>query len=538
MTEMQASQTTGEVAVGHDWKPRASSQTRSFLARLFQSEARSLRPDSYLLEELLSSLKRDQFVLQSLQEALRHCRLGEIPTELASRAIQRCVALTMECDVIGANAAMSCNAGEKATVILQTLVRQDASAAPEPVRPLLFKLLVSAAWIARDFGVAESFVEAARRMDTAARFSGYLDGLKRLLHARSELQAGRNDVAVRICQTLARETKVDDPLKALALELQSDAFRKLGDCEREQKVLEDWENLLRALPNGPCDLAVSAETDGTSPGIFGGSRSEEILQHYSRLAVLYELSPRTRGYAKGIYGRFLNTAHHNWVDPAASELGSIAQRGARLMPEQKPQELGKDAEHIHSGITIIEPDRAYGKMSDRALDGLLSELTAMPASTYCAVVVGQIDVKERQFRLREALGLPVDQLLREIHDTSQALSTFQPDKASVVWKGQPMEWIVLPHQERGADLRSLSFGVRVDQVRDQMDLSLYVLFTYRPPLNSDARNELANLLRKKPEQLGGYNALQGMAVELVKRAAKRVEQKAGADRQQKGPIRL
>jgi hypothetical protein len=399
------------------------------------------------------------------------------------------------------------------------------------------------AWVIGDKNEVVLLLKAAKLLDKDGRFSGYLDGVQRLLRARAELRDGGCDTAVRICQTLDRDTRPGDPLKVLALELHADAFRSMGDTDREQKVLEDWEYLLRAMPNGPCDLAAGTEqSPSTFPGILGGSRSEEILQHYSRLAFLYERNRDTREYAKGIYIKFLNTAYHKWIDPGMRDKGSIEQRLAGLVSAgNRPAGDGKH----RLGLSIIEPDRMYGKVSDKALEEMLEELSSMPAANYYAIVVGQVDMKERQFRIHEPLGTPLSQLLKEmqliIDEGDQALSTFQPENISVVWKGQPAEWIVLSHKESAADIRSLSFGLRADKVGEQIDLALYILYAYRPPLNPDSKNELSGLLKKKPGDLAGYNALQGIAMELVKRTAKRVDQKAGradGSRHQKGPIPL
>jgi hypothetical protein len=384
-------------------------------------------------------------------------------------------------------------------------------------------------------------------MDAAGHFTGYLDGVSRLLNARSELRAGHHDVAVRICQMLDRETQPSDPLKVLALELQADAFRHMGDHNREQKLLEDWEHLLRSMSNGPCDLAVAAETTATSPGISGGARSEEILRHYSRLAILYEGDPGTRSYARGIYLKFLNTAYHKWVASDTQEAGTIEQRMARITPREKREEAAPcPVAESHAGITIIEPNRSYGRISENAIDDLLKELTTVPAAAYCAVVVSQINVKERQFHVRPSGIPPIEQLqeeLRAILDETPDKDSggFLCEKTPVVWRGQPMEWIILSHGENAPDIRALSFGIRVDKVGVQMDLAVYALFKYSPPLSPDACGELAELLKKQPGDLGGYNALEGLTLDLVKRAARRVDQKgmhARGARKQKGPVPL
>ncbi len=196
-------------------------------------------------------------------------------------------------------------------------------------------------------------------------------------------------------------------------------------------------------------------------------------------------------------------------------------------------------------MEIIEPNRAFGRVSDKAIEELLNKLTTMPGAAYCAVVVGKVEVKERQFRVDRKQGDPVDQLLAalgELHaESSSGTPAIQPEKTGVISKGQPMQWIALNHEERAPDIRALSFGLRVDQVGDEMDLSLHLLFTYTPPLGADDRDELAGLLRKKPEELGGYRALEAGVVDLIKRAARRVGQRAGGSvgrQQRKGPVRL
>ena len=530
-----------------EYVPKASRKTRVFLEQLSRAGSRSLSPNSSLLEELMASLKTDQFVLHSLQDTLNHSRLEDVPSDLLDRCAARCAQLVIECDVIGASAALTCGATERAARMLQQLSGPDAPPVPEELRPLLFRLFVSVAWAATNSGSVESFIRSARAMDASGHFTGYLDGVSRLLNARSELRAGRHDLTVRICQALDREMQPGDPLKVLALEMQADAFRQMGDHGREQKVLEDWEHLLRSMPNGPCDLAVAAETTATSPGISGGARSEEILRHYSRLSLLYEGDPGTRDYARGIYLKFLNTAYHKWVDPDAPEAGTIEQRLVRIAPRVKREEdTPCPAGERHPGITIIEPTRSYGRVSEGAIDDLLKELTTVPAAAYCAVVISQVNVKERQFHIRPSGVPPIEQMeeeLRAILDETPdgGVGGFHCEKSPVVWRAQPMEWIILTHEENAPDIRSLSFGIRADKVGDQMDLAVYALFKYIPPLSPDARGELAELLKKKPADLGGYNALEGLVLDLVKRAAKRVDRKGlrarGAGKQ-KGPVRL
>ncbi len=317
--------------------PKPSLQSRPILERLSNSAARTLRPDSLLLEELLTSLKKDQFVLQMLREELRRYRDGKVSPELVSRAAVRVEQLENECDLLGANAALMCGATAKATLLLRGLIQKDSSNLAESSRPLLFKLLISIAWVVEDASVAETFLQRAATEDQQGDYAQYLAGVNRLLQARAELRQKKPDAAVRLCQAMGRETRPDDPLRILALELQADAFRQLGDEKREQDVLEDWEGLLKRLPNGPCDLAVEAETTTTAPGISGGPRSHEILEHFSRLAFHFERNSDTRNYAKGILTKFLNTAQHEWIDPNQPVAGTIRERMARL--ESPPRNL-------------------------------------------------------------------------------------------------------------------------------------------------------------------------------------------------------
>lgn len=516
--------------------PKPSLQSRPILERLSNSAAQALRPDSLLLEELLTSLKKDQFVLQSLREELRQYRDGKASPELVSRAAVRAEQLENECDLLGANAALMCGATAKATLLLRGLIQKDSSSLAESSRPLLFKLLISIAWVVEDASVAQTFLQRAATEDQQGDYAQYLAGVKRLLQARAELRQKKPGEAVRLCQTLGRETRPDDPLQILALELQADAFRQLGDEKREQDVLEDWEDLLKRLRNGPCDLAAEAETTTTAPGISGGPRSHEILEHFSRLAFLFERNSDTRNYAKGILTKFLNTAHHEWVDPNQPASGTISERMARLESPLNPQPHSPS-----TGMEIIEPNRAFGRVSDKAIEELLNKLTAMLGAAYCAVVIGKVIVKEHQFRVNPKQGDPVDQLLAalgEIHaESSSGTPAIRPEKTGVVSKGQPMQWIALNHEERAPDIRALSFGLRVDQVGDEMDLSLHILFTYTPPFRADYGDELGGLLRKKPEELGGYSTLEAGVVDLIKQAARRVAQRAGGSTT-KGLVKL
>lgn len=527
------------------YSPKASRKTQVLLEQLFRGGTRSQRPDSIVLEEVMASLRTDQFVLQTLSDTLERIHVDDgVSQELVAKSAARCAQLALECEVIGANTALSCGATERAARILKSVSGLNAESIPEALRPVFFRLFVSVAWASKDAESIETFVRTAQTMDTESRFTGYLDGMSRLLQARVELQSGRPDSAIRICQTLDRETKAGNPLKVLTLELQADAFRQMEDAERELKVLEDWEHLLRGMPNGPCDLAVAAETTGASPSISGRARSEEILIHYSRLARIYEVSPETRTYARGIYHKFLNTAYHRWVDSEAMEFGTIEQRLARQSVPKPNQPSSDDAPPSNAGITIIEPARSYGRIADAAIDAMLKELSASPASAYCAVVVSPVNVKERQFRILSTGDSPINQMLQEMlailndHDT-RSFGTFQCQLTSVVWKAQPMEWVVVTHSEDAPEIRALSFGLRVDKVGDHMDLAVYALYTYQPPLAPDAREELAAILRKKPADLGGYGALEGLALDLIKKAAHRLDLKAiqaGGPHKRKGPV--
>jgi hypothetical protein len=176
---------------------------------------------------------------------------------------------------------------------------------------------------------------------------------------------------------------------------------------------------------------------------------------------------------------------------------------------------------------------------------MLKELSAS-TSTYCAVIVSPVNVKERQFRVLTSGESPINQLLQEMHailadQDAGAFRTFQCQLTPVVWKAQPMEWVVMTHSEDAPEIRALSFGVRTDKVGDQMDLAVYTLYTYQPPLAVDAREELAAILRKKPADLGGYGALESLLLDLIKKAAHRVDQKAvraGGPHKRKGPVPL
>lgn len=528
-----------------EYTPRASRKTHVLLEQLSRGGARSQRPDSALLEEVLSSLRTDQFVLQTLADTLERTRVADMPQDLLRKSAARCAQLALECDIIGANTTLSCGATERAERMLQRVCELNAGSIPEVLRPTLFRLFVSVAWTSKDAMGVEAFIRAARSVDVESRFAGYLDGVSRLLQARAELRSGKPDSAVRVCQTLDRETKPGDPLKVLALELQSDAFRQMGDSVRELKVLEDWECLLMGMANGPCDLAVAAETTGASPGISGGARSEEILLHYSRLARLYEATPDTRAYAKGIYCKFLNTAYHKWLDSEAADCGTIEQRLARLSTSKPEQGRTEDAPVPRSGLAIIEPARTYGRITDGVIDDMLKELPAS-TSTYCAVVVNPVNVKVRQFRVLSSADSPINQMLQEMRailedQDAGVFRILQCELTPVVWKAQPMEWIVVTHSENAPEIRPLSFGVRADKVGDQMDLAVYALYTYQPPLAVDSREELAAILRKKSAELGGYGALESLVLDLIKKAAHRVDLKAiraSGPHKRKGPVPL
>lgn len=522
-----------------------SSETQRILSRLKSTATQTLGPNSFLLEELFSSLKRDQYVLQSLHEEIGKYKEEDVSPELLFKADGQCFRKEIECDIIGANSALLCGANEKAMLVLQKLAQKDMTNLPDDLKAVMFTLFVSTAWITREYSIAESFLQTAKKMDASKHYSKYLEGVSSLLQARSELDAGRSDVAIRICQALSYMTKSDksnEQIVFLALEIQADAFKQMDDIVREQKVLEDWENSVRAYPNGPCDLAVIAERTKGSVGILGGSRSEEILQHYSRLAFLYEQNSDTRDFAKGIYIKFMNSAHHNWVDSVLKVSMTIEQRLSELNSPIKREKLEDSLDNID--LYVVEPERTFGKVSEKVLEDLIETLTTIPTSSFYAVAISQVDMKERNFSIQSNRETPSQQLFNEILKVfreQKREAIFDATKISVLWKKQEEEWIWLSHQEQTPDIKPLSFGLRVVPVGDKMDIAMYVLYKYSPPLDLNSRQILTDILRRKVGELQGYCAIEDLIMNIVKRAARRVEQKACDTtdvQEQKGPIRL
>ena len=523
-----------------DYAPSVSRPTNVILLRLEAIDSHARSSGSFLLEELLGSLRDDRVAIQTLQEALSGVVLSGLPEGLAIGALRRCTELLLDCEVIGASHALRFRAPEKAAAILNRVLEL-RGAVPQPQRPLLLKLFVSLAWLTEDGAIAESAIAMARELDSSGQYIHYLEGVSLLLKARTELACGRADRAVRLSQSLDRESQAEDPLRVLALELQSDAFRQMGDLEREQGALEDWENVLRALPNGPCDLAVIAETTGSSSVISGGGRSEEILRHFSRLAELYESDTDSRGFAKGIYKKFLNTAHHHWVDPSIGSEDSIEKRLERLMGAKS---VSFDRHHA-AGTVVVDPDRSYGRVVESSVDPLLDELESKGDAACVAIVVGLVDMKERQFRVssgsRPALDLLCEEIQLLLNAGQKPYLGLIADEEAICWRGQATKWITLAHGLESHEMRSLSFALKVEPVGDRIELSMHVLARYPLPLKSAQRAGLSELLRGKLSEFGGFAALQDVVLELVKRAARRVEQKAtGGDspQDQKGPIRL
>lgn len=509
--------------------PGASHKTRRLIDRLSRKVTEGIRQDVSVMEEILTSLQTDQFVIRALKDALEKSRMQGLSQDLINKCIKRCKELEIECDVIGASTAIRCGLTGHALRLLNRIGELDVESIPEVLRPILFHMFLSMAWAGVDTANVEMYVNIAGSLDIEKRFTEYLINIGHLLKARVELESGNPDIAVRISQRMDRNLKPDDPLRALAFEIRADAFHHLCDQNRELAALEDWLDLSKHMPNGPCDLAVLAESVETAPGVTGGARSEEILTRYSQLAHLYEQEPDTRPFSRKIYQHFLNTAYHKWIDKGLTGAGTIEKRLAGL----EDVRAGKPSAHVPGAgsIAVFEPARSFGRISDLAVEELLADLEATPAASSCAVIIDYVEMRERRFSFEPGRGSSLVQLLssfQEICTYDHATSVrFTVNKAAVLWKSHSEDWFILSHETTATDIQNISFGIRVVTVGDEFDLSVFALFSYTPPLDDSAKISLADLLKHKPAEWGGYGALKARALDLIKAAGRRVGQQRG-----------
>lgn len=505
---------------------RVSFRSRRLFNQLAGQDRQNQEAASLSLEKYLDSLKQDKYILLALRDALLSYLDSEITEELREQALETCKSLVTHCYLSEASVVISHGRVDKAVPVLKSLIELDPQQMTEDVQLNLFGLLISVIWHGASGFDTEQFLHVAQSLDKDGRHQAYLRGLNRLLSAREEMNGDHPEIAIRQCQMLAKELRKNDPLLMLAKQMEADVFRQINDHERELRALEDWLELFGPYTNGPCDMAVAEETTKRTVGIMGGLISEEILQHYSRLACLYESQNETKPYAEGIYRHFLNTAYHRWIDPDEPQKGTIQERLSNLgSPEDT---LREDSKFSPTSIMIIEPERNYGHISDETLDSLIERLNDNYVRSIASVCISRVGIKENRFEFSGSGADLINNMLKTTYDICKSDEAdaygLEPSKSAVIWRNHPTDWIILSQNEPVPDLSRLSFGVQVTLVSNWFDVSVYVLFTCQPPLEASTKEELADILRRKPEDITGYGPLEDRVVRIIKKAAKRVAQ--------------
>ena len=330
---------------------------------------------------------------------------------------------------------------------------------------------------------------------------------------------------IRQCQALIEDTDAQDELQAPALELLADGFGGLGDDAREDETLRKWANRFSDEANGPCTEAMRAEVEGSRPGVVNGLRRDEILSHYSRLA-LYAERRGDGETAMAIYAHFENVGFHDWLDPRIGGLGMIRQRRLRL---EWRQENGVDP---GAPLVLLEPRVQYGKVCTKSLDEAIKVLRSLAPDRQGVVRLHEPALRENRFQFEPELGEPLAQLaeaLGELSPMPAGSNALRRSGQAEIHRGERVEdWLLLEGEGRLGLCAHLGLIVSARPLGTVFEIRLLTVFLWnREEPNQGER--LAELLAGRPEQWEGYQTLLAQWLALVKRACGRVSQQRTAN---------
>lgn len=510
-----------------DWLQVVSKQSKPHYERITRALAsKDSRSSQALVDELVVSLNSDERVVAALKTGASQCEDKTIPVNLISDAVRRCDQICIELRMLGAHVAFLSHSPGKALGLLSVAAGADASALSTQSQHLLLRLFVLAAWATQGEADIQRFLEAARNVPVSGEYATYLKGLGRLLPAKADLRSRRYDSAIRQCHALLQEVPQDDQLCLLALGFKADAFRLLGDREAELDALESWQKLCLNSPNGPCDLAVKAET---SEGLNGIVEAGEILGHYSRLAYLYEQNPGTRTYARTIYRHFLTVAYDSWVDPNLPNPRTIKSRADDL--DQSLEKADASRRPVANRVEILQPQQSYGRTVEQSIPGLLEQLANKLPVADVWLLIHPVELKERHFAFAQDQGRAFEKLCVGLIEFCKERSDgFSAERASAQWDGKEQDWIVLRHNINEGDVNNLAFGILSVVVGSKIEISMFAMLTQLAPLDEAKRKAVESILKRRPRDWMGYLALEDHVIQLVKLAARRLGQvSAGED---------
>ena len=499
-------------------------QSREHYERLLCGAERSRRADELDVDRFLASLREDEQVLGAFLEEVRILAHRDGLEAELDAAADSCIEIRVGGKLGASLALLRLGEGGKARMLLAELMGQDEDRIPARHRVELLHALISACWRAKDWDQVAQQLRWARRLDEDNRYGSYLSGMERLLAAKRSYLDGDFAAVVRQCRALIEDTDPQDGLQTPALELLADGFGGLGDAAREWETLQQWANRFADEADGPCTEAMRAEVEGPRPGVVDELRRNEILCHYSRLA-LYAERRGDQKAAMTMFAHFENVGFHDWRDPMVMGLGTIRQRRARLEHRQK------DGVDTSPPLVLLEPTVQYSKVCAESLDDALKVLRSLAPGWQGAVRLHEPALRENRFEFDPELGDPLRQL-------GEALSAFSsiPDGIKPFWCPRRTEvhraecvedWLLLTGEGPPDLCEHLGLLVSARPLGMLFEIRMLAVLFW----NSDQPHraeELSKLLNGRPEQWEGYQTLAAQWLVLVKRACGRVSQQRTA----------
>ena len=500
--------------------PELSTKTKSKMDHLVMSaDGKNAEWVIRLVQEVLLSLQSDEIVLRSLQGALEQFSPGTESSALREEAIAKCRELVLSCTIWTAKVALEHDITDKALQALCNLACLSPSSVPPSLRTFVVHLLAQAIWRNQYASYRETFIKAARELDTNQACAIYLAMTDLLLKGNDALAQGDSAEAIGYCRALLN-TDGPVPLKVLGWELLSEAFHATGDTEREIDSLEQWVGLIENMSGGPCHEAIRAKLSRSVPALRGASRHDELLTCYSRLARHYESDTAKRPKAGKIYDEFVDWGLASWTEPFAPGLGSIRERLARLAGFGVADDAGMEAE----SIIVFEPKRTYGRIDREEMETLFSSLSSLPTGCAAAFLVHRVELRECHYRFPRQGGDPVTQFQNSLQNVLQGNEStlFCVRLVSAEIHSDHQRCLLLSHEETTRDIENLSFCIFLTPVGHTLDLKALCLYLCPSLVSSAEQDRLFALLSRDPEDLNGYTALESQLVRLLKMAFARM----------------
>ena len=471
----------------------------------------------------------DGHVLELLEASLRKYRPTPDTEPSHQQALAKCIELQAERELQKVRSALGAGDTDLASRILQPLIQPPFHKLPERSRPAALELCVNIAWVSREWSNSINLLASARRLDHAEAYGPYLNKVERLLEARQSLRNGQYARAIGQSYSLIHETRAEDPLQVLGLELMAAGLRALKDPQRECATLESWESKFKCYPNGPCDEAVRVEARGDDVGIMDRSRAEEIRRNYSRLGRLRQRDPDQRALAVQIYENFMNVGLHEWIDTEAPAEGSIRQRLAAL---EEGRDTSASGATDRQPVTVIEPLHRYGRITEAAIPEITNALDGFQPGTMAAVTIHTLRIREREFEYDPELGDPLEQLKATLEDLLETNPSQGVGFTVRRWRISGIEgvhmWLSLARQEPPPGLLQLSFGIQATSMGNRFTLTVRLIFDCVAPIDPISQRRLEDYLARERDSWSELAALEAEVGELAVRCARRVSQRSPA----------